>query len=169
MAPSAGRLSQTRSKKTPQNQPSADGSPTDTPDHTTSHSPVHCRGKRKTHLLPLDCGHKQPPTRSHHNPLDQPYPPRAEIKRKKEYNPRAWEKETSNGASQGEGKRQDRNIVQMKEQGRNSQDQSCLVTNEFNKFCFLIFVFIIIFYSRKYITGLPNMRIRLFDSGHCCA
>ena len=37
--------------------------------------------------------------KNQHKPLDQPYPPKAETKRKKEYDPKAWEKETSNTVS----------------------------------------------------------------------
>ena len=40
------------------------------------------------------------PTRNQHKPFNQPFPPRAKIKRKKDYNPKAWIKETSSGASQ---------------------------------------------------------------------
>jgi len=39
------------------------------------------------------------PTRNQHKPFNQPFPPRAKIKRKKEYNPKAWIKDTSNGAN----------------------------------------------------------------------
>jgi len=46
-------------------------------------------------LLPLEHRHKSPLT-SQHKPLNISFPPRAKTKRKKEYNPKAWEKETSN-------------------------------------------------------------------------
>ena len=48
---------------------------------------------------------------------------RAEPKRKKKYNHKALEKKTSNTLSEKKMKRQ-RNIAQMKEQGRISQDQT---------------------------------------------
>ena len=41
----------------------------------------------------------------------------------KDYNPKAWEKETSSGETQGGKMKKLRNIAQMKEQGRNSQDR----------------------------------------------
>ena len=46
-----------------------------------------------------DHRHKSPLTRNQNKPLKPPYPPRAKTKRKKEYNPKAWEKETSSGTS----------------------------------------------------------------------
>ena len=46
-----------------------------------------------------DHRHKSPLTRNQNKPLKQPYPPRAKTKRKKEYNPKAWEKETSSGTN----------------------------------------------------------------------
>ena len=48
-------------------------------------------------LLPLEHRHKSRLTRNQHIPLNQPFPPREKTKRKKEYNPKAWEKETSSG------------------------------------------------------------------------
>ena len=53
--------------------------------------------KQKYHLIqpcPPDC--KPKANRILHKPLHQPYPPRAETKRNKEFNHKAWEKETSN-------------------------------------------------------------------------
>ena len=55
--------------------------------------------------------------------MKQPFPLRAKTEKKKGYIPKVWEKETSNGASQGKRKKKKRNIGQMKKQGRNSQDQ----------------------------------------------
>ena len=65
------------------------------------------------------------PTRNQHKPFNQPFPPRAKIKRKKYHNPKAQEKETTSGASQRKKKKMkiQRNTAQMKEQSRNSQDQ----------------------------------------------
>ena len=64
------------------------------------------------------------PTRNQHKPLKQPFPLRAKTKRKKGYNPKVWEKETSNGIRQKKKrkKKRHRNIGQMRKQGRNSQD-----------------------------------------------
>ena len=41
----------------------------------------------------------------------------------KDYNPKAWKKETSSGETQGEKMKKQRNTAQMKEEGRNSQDR----------------------------------------------
>jgi len=49
------------------------------PKNTTSHSPVHQRGK-KTHLLPSEPRHKYHPTQNLQKPLDQTNPMRAEPK-----------------------------------------------------------------------------------------
>ena len=54
-------------------------------------------------LLPLQHRYKSPLTRSQHKPLLQPFPPRAKTKMKKEYNRKAWEKETSHRAKWGGG------------------------------------------------------------------
>ena len=74
-------------------------------------------------LLPLEHRHKSPLTRNQHKPLNQPFPPREKTKRKEEYNPTAWEKETSSGQAREKKNDEKRNTAQMKEQGRNSQDQ----------------------------------------------
>ena len=49
------------------------------------------RGKKKSYLLP-----KVTLNRSLHKPLDQPFPPREEIKMKKEFNLEPQEKEILN-------------------------------------------------------------------------
>ena len=68
-------------------------------DYNLTH-PAQQRGKKKTpHLLPPESKHKSHPTQGLQNPLDQPYPPRTETKRKKEFDPEDWEKETSNTVS----------------------------------------------------------------------
>ena len=46
-----------------------------------------------------DHSHKSPLTRNQNKALNQPFLPRAKTKRKKEYNPKAWEKDTSSGTS----------------------------------------------------------------------
>ena len=50
-------------------------------------------------LLPVENRHKSPLTKNQHKPLNQPFPPRAKTRREKEYNLKAWEKETSSEAS----------------------------------------------------------------------
>ena len=45
-----------------------------------------------------DHSHKSPLT-NQNKPLNQPFLPRAKTKRKKEYNPKGWEKDTSSGTS----------------------------------------------------------------------
>jgi len=96
---SAGCLIQTTNKIKTQTQSSADRM-------TTSHSPAPQTGKTQhnttqhntatTHLLPPEHKHKSHPTQSLHKSRGQSYPPRAEIKRKKEFSLKAWDKETSN-------------------------------------------------------------------------
>ena len=90
------------------------GSP-QAPHHIPPHTALPVRG-RKTHPLPPEHRHRSFPTRSLQKPLGQPRPPRAETKREKKYDPKTWEKETSNPASLKKVKRQ-RSIAQMKKQG----------------------------------------------------
>ena len=61
--------------------------------------PCPAEGK-ETHLLQQECRHKSLPTQSRHKLLDQPYPLREDAERKKEYDPKAWEKETSSTVNQ---------------------------------------------------------------------
>lgn len=98
-APSAGCLTQGISKTGTQSQAAADRLPTDTPKHTTLHSPAH--QQEKTHFHWPECGHKPLLTWSLHKPLDQPHPPGAETG-SKNYDPIAWGQETSNTMTQNE-------------------------------------------------------------------
>ena len=66
-----------RKQQARQKQSSAYRSPIDTPKYT-SHSPAHL--KKKPHLLPLEHRYKSPQKRSPHKPLNQPFPPRAKTK-----------------------------------------------------------------------------------------
>ena len=84
---------QTRKTKT-QTQSSADRLPTKPPKHSPSHSLAHERGKKK-HLCPPECRHKFLPTQNLPKLLDQPHPLKAETQKKKEYDPKTWEKENS--------------------------------------------------------------------------
>ena len=102
MASSAGHFTPTTSKTKTQKQSSATGFP-----QTLQNIPLHTalpirgkKGKKKTtHLLPVECKHKSHSTRSQHKQLNQPFPLRAKTKRKKEYDPKALAKETSNGVN----------------------------------------------------------------------
>ena len=68
--------------------------------HLTQPCPSEGKKRRiKPYLLPLEYRNKSPLTRSQHKPLNQPFPPRAQIK-KQEYNPKAWEEEISSGTNQ---------------------------------------------------------------------
>ena len=100
-ASSAGHLTQTKSERKAQKQSSADRIPTGIRKYTTSHSPS-IRGKKQnttTHLLPLEYKHKSLLPSSQHTLLNQPFPLRAKAKRKKEHDPKTWEKETWNRIS----------------------------------------------------------------------
>ena len=78
--------------------------------------------KKKTKLTPfIRVQTKVTPKRSLNKPVAQPYTPRAETKRKKEFDLKAREKETSN-AIMGKEKRQ-KNIAPMKKQTRSTKDQ----------------------------------------------
>ena len=76
----------------------------------------------KNHLLPPECRHQSLQTWSLHKPLNQLQPPEAKTKSKRKCNPIALGKEISNLISEKKMKRQ-RNIVQMKEQGKNPKDE----------------------------------------------
>jgi len=89
----ASQKQYTRQKK----KPSIDRLPTDT-QSISCHTALPIRGGRNS-PLPSECRHASFQTQSLHKPLDQPYPPRAETERKNEYDPKAWEKETSNTVS----------------------------------------------------------------------
>ena len=77
---------------------SAEKLPIDTPKHTTSWNTAHHRGEKKL-FLPPEFRHKPLPTQSLHKPQNQPHPQREETKRKKGYDPKAWEKEISKTVS----------------------------------------------------------------------
>ena len=62
------------------------------------------------------------PTRNQHKPFNQLFPPRAKIKRKKEYNPKAWIKETSSGASYKNDEKTEKYRT-TERTSRNSQEQ----------------------------------------------
>ena len=64
-------------------------------ENTTQHNTTQ-HNTATTHLLPPEHKHKSHPTQSLHKSRGQSYPPRAEIKRKKEFSLKAWDKETSN-------------------------------------------------------------------------
>ena len=83
----SGNFTQTTSKKKTQKQSSTDRSP-QTPQNIPPHTALPIRGKQ-IHRLTLEHKHKSPLTRSQYKPLNQPFPPRAKAKRKKEYNPKA--------------------------------------------------------------------------------
>ena len=98
MASSAGHFTQTTSKTKTQKQSSATGLP-QTLQNIPLHTALPIRGKKgkkqknKTHLLPVECKHKSHSTRSQHKQLNQPFPPRAKTKRKKEYDPKKpWQR-----------------------------------------------------------------------------
>ena len=59
-----------------------------TPQNIPPHTALPIRGKQIQRFT-LEHKHKSPLTRSQYKPLNQPFPPRAKAKRKKEYNPKA--------------------------------------------------------------------------------
>ena len=63
------------------------------------HCPSEGKKKKKTPLHTRIQTQDPPNTQSLHKPQNQPHPQKAETKRKKEYDPKAWEKEISKTAS----------------------------------------------------------------------
>ena len=109
-----------RKQQARQKQSSAYRSPIDTPKYT-SHSPAHL--KKKPHLLPLEHRYKSPQKRSPHKPLNQPFPPRAKTKGRRNTTQKVGERRPQTSKLESKQINKRRNIAQMKEQGRNSQDQ----------------------------------------------
>jgi len=99
MSSSQCRMSHPNNKQAQiQPQSPADRIPTDTPKHTISHNPADKGEKKQSTLSHQNTGTSPSQYEAYSNHW-QPRPPRAETKRKKEYNPKAWGKETSNTVS----------------------------------------------------------------------
>ena len=92
---------------------------TDTPKHTTRHSPAHQKDKIQPH--PPEHRHQTPPPGSLQNTLNQSYRLGAETNNNRNYEPAACERDPTHIKLSK--MRRQRNTQQMKEQGKNPPDQ----------------------------------------------
>ena len=116
-----GHLTQTTSKLRTQTKSSADGLPSDTLKHHLTQSCPSEGGKKKSHLLPPVCRHKSLSIEAYKNHWTNLIHWDKDQNQKKIW-PYSLGKGDLKHSNVGKMKRQ-RNIVQMKEQVKNSQDQ----------------------------------------------
>ena len=78
-------------------------------------------------LLPVENRHKSPLTKKSTQTTQPTFPSKGKNQREEEYNPKAWEKKTSSGASYEKKKEKKKIMKRQKystnERARNSQDQ----------------------------------------------
>ena len=92
----------------------------ETTKHTIRGGPSHQKDKIQPH--PPEHRHQSPPPESLHNPLNQPYPLGTDTKNNRNYEPADCKRRHQH--SKLSKMRRQRNTQQMKEQGKNTPDQT---------------------------------------------